>query len=136
MSRHAVLAFKLDYGEECPLWYSTGGADLDSLQFPPDLTERLRRWSTYWAAHVSWDRDWPEGHPEAWWVAEEDALPRDTATALGSDCAVLAAGGYIHSAAPPAAPAAAAHLLEHARRWDAIDLDARQNPGGYRFSAY
>lgn len=136
VSKHAVLAFKLEYNEECPLWYSTGAADLDSLQLPPVLTQRLRRWTIYWNKHVSWDKDWPEGHPEAWWTEEQVALPRDTATALGSNCAVLAPGGYIHSAAPPAAPAAAEHILDYARKWDALDQEARQNPGSFRFSAY
>ena len=126
VSKHAVFAFKLEYNEECPLW----------LQLPPELTQRLHRWTTYWNTHVSWDKDWPEGHPQTWWIEEQIALPRDTATALGSNCAVVAEGDYIYSAAPPATPAAAEHLLDYARKWDTLDHAARQNPASFRFSAY
>lgn len=136
VGRHAVLGFRLEYGEECPLWYSTGLADLDQLQLPDDLTRRLRRFTTYWNSHGSWDKDWPEGHPEAWWAEEQTRLPRDVASALGRECAVATNGGYLHSPAPPAAPTAADHLLAYARKWDNIDAAAQRDPGSFRFSAY
>jgi hypothetical protein len=108
-----VIRFFPDYAATHPLWFHFDVPDLSVLALPGDLSERLHRWSDYWDRTFHWDRGWPPGAPDRWWIEERDRLPHDVAIAFGSDFIVEFGDLYLHSTASAgsAATAAAAHAL-------------------------
>lgn len=103
-----VIRFFPDYSAQHPLCFDFGYPEPSELQLPDDLADRLHRWSAYWDSTFHWDHGWPAGAPDPGWAEEADRLPRDVATASGSDFVVEAGGSYLHSTTVAAAPAAAA----------------------------
>ncbi len=105
-----TIRFVPEYSLKHPLWFWFGHPALADLQLPADLAERLHRWAAYWDDTFHWDDGWPVGTPETWWVEEEDYLPRDVTTALGSDFVIEVGDRYLHSTSGPSSPTSATAL--------------------------
>ena len=94
----AVLVFRADYGSTHPLWTSDARpVDLDALRVSEELAARLQGWSRYLERHRDYDHGWSTGTPNAEWLSERDALPREIAALFGQLFAVRVVGGYVHS---------------------------------------